>query len=82
MTGSPEADMRQHSLLRWIEQAEARRVADAAFHEGFHQRGVLTSADFQLSTVPAIRRRRPRRLFAPMTLLRRWRPSRVANDTC
>ncbi|HEX3537665.1 MAG TPA: hypothetical protein VHU15_12960 [Stellaceae bacterium] len=70
--------MRQPPLLRWIEQAEARRVADAAFHE----RIMLTSPEFQRRATPMVRRDRSRRLFAPMTLLRRWRPSRIANDIC
>ena len=70
--------MRQHSLLRWIEQAEARKVTDAAFNE----RIMLTSPEFQPTTATVTRRLRSRSLFAPITLLRRWRPSRPANDTC
>ena len=70
--------MRQHPLLRWIEQAEARKVADAAFHE----RIVVPSPDFQPTTTTVTRRRRSRSLFAPMSLLRRLRPTRAANDTC
>jgi hypothetical protein len=70
--------MRQHSLLRWIEQAEARKVTDAAFHE----RIVLTSPEFESMTTTVTRRRRSRSLFAPMSLLRRLRPTRAANDTC
>lgn len=70
--------MRQHPLLRWIEQAEARKVADAAFHE----RVTLAAPEFQSTGIRVTRTRPSRRLLAPMTLLRRWRPSRVANDTC
>jgi hypothetical protein len=70
--------MRQHSLLRWIEQAEARKVTDAAVHEQI----MLTSPEFQPRATPVTQRGRSRRRVTPMTLLRRWRPSRIANDIC
>lgn len=63
--------MRRDSLLRWIEQAEARKVTDAAFLEQ------LTSAECEPRPRPAPRQ--PRRMWPTWRRLRSFRP---ANDMC
>jgi hypothetical protein len=65
--------MRRRSLLRWIEQAEARRIADTALLE----RTVIASFEYELRRKPTVQQPR---LFWP--LLRRLRSSRAANDIC
>ena len=67
--------MRRDSLLQWIEQAEARKVADAAFLEQM----TMTSAECEARRRPAPPPRQPRRLW-PMW--RRVRSLRPANYIC
>jgi len=67
--------MRQHPLLRWIEQAEARKATDAAFFE----------RAAAISTKREPRRGRTGGRDTPgvlRPLLRRLRPFRSVNDLC
>ena len=67
--------MRQHPLLRWIEQAEARRATDAACCE-YEAIVCLEREARRGSVIPA----RPGQWLRP--LLQRFRPLRAANDIC
>jgi hypothetical protein len=66
--------MRQHPLLRWIEQAEARKATDAAFHE----RAMYVRTEHTQRHMLAAYRR-PRLLWP---LLRRLSPFGAAKDLC
>ena len=66
--------MRAHPLLRWIEQAEARRA-----EQMLHERSLMARPVYKYGAETLARPRRPR-LLEP--LWRRLRPSRVANDVC
>ena len=67
--------MRQHPLLRWIEQAEARRATDAACYE---YRAVV-SLEREVRRTEGVGAR-SRRWLRP--LMRRLRPLRTADDFC
>jgi len=62
--------MRQPPLLRWIEQAEARRAA-AAFYERASIAALQRDSEKRTPSAHQPRGLRP--------LLRRWRPFRVAD---
>ena len=67
--------MRQHPLLRWIEQAEERRAHDSALWE----RVMAVRPERTPPVRPVLRARPPRRLWPWWP---RTRTLRAANDLC
>jgi len=65
--------MRQHPLLRWIEQAEARRA-----EQFLNERALMTRPEPEIKAV--VRTGPPRLLSLPWW--RKLRTFRAANDLC